>query len=215
MTGEFDVCLHGKRLNIGGAARDPAGAHGPESAALKRETRELTRYRPCTARALVYTSVLTLCVVTNALDFAVSPVYSAGALSLALVLASPGVMCYYAWAEPQGHSKTVLAHMLALHSLALVGLLSPPDWRLTTTNPVVTQAAIFAVVLHALTLRVGGAPQASACTQMAHWAAYSSLFATSLVLRGVGGLDAGVRLSDSVFVVVSLVYYDYSLNVAK
>ena len=97
----------------------------------------------------------------------------------------------------------------------LISLLSPQDWRLTTTNPIVTQAAIFAVVLHALTLRVGGAPHASACTQMAHWVAYSSLFTTSLVLRGVGGLDAGVRLSDSVFVLVSLVYYDYSLNVAK
>jgi len=215
MTGEFDVCLHGKRLNIGGAAKEPVGAHGPESAALKRETRELTRYRPCSARALVYASVFSLCVVTNALDFAVSPVYSPVALSLALVIASPCVMCYYGWVEPQGHSRNILVHMLALHSFTLIGLLSPQDWRLTTTNPIVTQAAIFAVVLHALTLRVGGAPHASACTQMAHWVAYSSLFTTSLVLRGVGGLDAGVRLSDSVFVLVSLVYYDYSLNVAK
>jgi len=48
-----------------------------------------------------------------------------------------------------------------------------------------------------------------------HTVAYSSLFVTSLVLRGVGGLDMYVRLSDSVFVLVSLVYYDYSLNVVK
>ena len=159
MTGEFDVCLHGKRLSIGAAAGKELAAcpsREPESGAQKREVRELIRCRLCGARGFVYACVVLVCAVTNALDFAIRPVYSAVSLTLLVLFVSPGVMWYCGCREPRGHSKMVLTHMLVLHLLALVGLLSQTDWRQTY-----------------------------------------------------------VRLSDSVFVLVSLVYYDYSLNVAK
>ena len=108
-----------------------------------------------------------------------------------------------------------MTHMLVLHSMALVGLLSQTEWRQTSTNPIATHVSIFVVVIHALTLQCKSTPHTNVYTQTAHRVAYSSLFVTSLVLRGVDGLDMYVRLSDSVFVLVSLIYYDYSLNVAK
>jgi len=207
MTGEFDVCLHGKRLSIGaGAAKEQAACplREPECGAQKREVRKLIRCRLCGARGLVNACVVLVCIVTNALDFAIRPVYSAVSLTLLTLFASPAVMWYCGCREPQGHSKMVLTRMLVLHSLALVGLLSQTDWRQTSTNPIATHVSIFAVVIHALTLQSRSTPHKNVYTQT-----------TCLVLRGVGGLDMYVRLSDSVFVLVSLVYYDYSLNLAK
>jgi len=218
MTGEFDVCLHGKRLSIAAAAVKELAtcpSREPESGTQKREVRELLRCRLCGARGFVYACVVLVCAVTNALDFAIRPVYSAVSLTLLVLSVSPGVMWYCGCREPQGHSKIVLIHMLVLHSMALVGLLSQTDWRQTSTNPMATQVSIFVVVVHALMLQYNNTPHANIYTQAAHRVAYSSLFVTSLVLRGVGDLDMYVRLSDSVFVLVSLVYYDYSLNVAK
>jgi len=218
MTGEFDVCLHGKRLSIAaGTVREQAVSPSRESECgpQKRGVRELIRCRPCGARGLIYACVVLVCIITNALDFIIRPVYSAVSLTLLTLVASPAVMWYCGCREPQGHSKMVMTHMLVLHSMALVGLLSQTEWRQTSTNPIATHVSIFVVVIHALTLQCKSTPHTNVYTQTAHRVAYSSLFVTSLVLRGVDGLDMYVRLSDSVFVLISLVYYDYSLNVAK
>jgi len=212
------VCLHGKRLSIAaGTAKDVAtsSSREPESGGQKRGVRELLRCRLCGARGFLYACVVLVCAVTNALDFAIRPVYSAVSITLLVLFLSPGVMWYCGCREPQGYSKMILIHMLVLHSLALIGLLSETDWRQTSTNPIATQVSIFVVVIHALTLQFRSIPHTNVYTLVAHRVSYSSLFVTSLVLRGVGDLDMYVRLSDSVFVLVSLVYYDYSLNVAK